>query len=169
MDIRLDAAEHSARQIRAGAARAIVVPDHFFDNERQDLFCEVRIEISTPRQRAQSFDLRAFTVRIGRWEQETGFQFTDPLRALEALGEDVDQRRIEVVDAVPKRLEFLRSFHDLVSFASPRRLAFSKTPCRRGKRKQPATVSRGGLFQGDHRDEEYPSFAGLAATYSSKS
>jgi hypothetical protein len=37
------------------------------------------------------------------------------------------------------------------------------------KQKQPATVSRGGLFQFDHRDEEYPSFAGLAATYSSKS
>jgi hypothetical protein len=37
------------------------------------------------------------------------------------------------------------------------------------KQKQPATVSRGGLFQFVHRDEEYPSFAGLAATYSSKS
>ncbi len=35
-------------------------------------------------------------------------------------------------------------------------------------KKQPATVSRGGLFQFDHRDEEYPSLAGLAATYSSK-
>jgi hypothetical protein len=39
----------------------------------------------------------------------------------------------------------------------------------RAKQKQPATVSRGGLFEFDHRDEEYPSFAGLAATYSSKS
>jgi hypothetical protein len=39
----------------------------------------------------------------------------------------------------------------------------------RPKQKQPATVSRGGLFEFDHRDEEYPSFAGLAATYSSKS
>ena len=42
-------------------------------------------------------------------------------------------------------------------------------PGRIAKQKQPAAVSRGGLFQSDHRDEEYPSFAGLAATYSSKS
>jgi hypothetical protein len=48
---RRNAVDDSAPEIAVGAARKIVMPDHIIDNERQELFCEVRIELSTSRQR----------------------------------------------------------------------------------------------------------------------
>ena len=84
----------------------LVMLDHFAHHEREELFGELRIEAGGFGQCAQPCHLLGFTCGIGRGQTQAGFQPADLLRAFEALGEKVDERRIYVVDAGTQVEEF---------------------------------------------------------------
>lgn len=77
-----------------------MVPDDFIDNEAQEFFAEVGIKIGIAGQGAQPFDLGLFALWIGGRQAMLGLVSADRLRDLEALGEDKDQRRVDIVDAL---------------------------------------------------------------------
>ena len=77
---------------------ALMVTDHFIDDEAQELLRKLRIESRISGELAESSDLSILATRIGGGQ--TGFRFVAPdgLRHLEPLGEHVDKRRIDIVD-----------------------------------------------------------------------
>ena len=77
-----------------------MVPDHFVDHEANELLAEFGIEIGFDRQRAQAFDLKRLAARIARRETGLGLVLAYRLGDAEAFGEHVDQRRVDVVDAL---------------------------------------------------------------------
>ena len=72
----------------------------------EKLLGEIGIELRFPRQRTQTFDLPRFAFRIGRRHVVLGFEPPDGLRAFEPLGQQMDQRRIDIVDAVAQTQKF---------------------------------------------------------------
>src|SRR5690606_18819756 len=76
----------------------LVVANYLASNKGQDLFCEIRIQMSLVSQAAQACDLLLLTGRIGRRHIALRLQRTNSLRAAEALREDVNESRIQIVD-----------------------------------------------------------------------
>ena len=87
------------------------------DNEVQELLGELGVELRIDGQPAESCDLLPFAAGIGGGQPVLGFQHPDLLGDLEALGEQMDQGRIHVVDAVPHPTELRR--HLLVHTREP--------------------------------------------------
>src|SRR5690554_2405367 len=75
-----------------------MVADHFADDEIEELFGEVGIEMGVLRKLAQPRDLLRFACRISRRQAMTGLELAHSLGAAEPLGEHMDQRRIDIVD-----------------------------------------------------------------------
>jgi hypothetical protein len=62
-----------------------MMADHLFDDERQELFGEVRVEVGALRKHTEPLDL-LFLSGFIRWRQpKASLQFADPLCAFEAL------------------------------------------------------------------------------------
>ena len=73
--------------------------DHLVDDEPQELFPEIGIELGVFGQPAESRDLALLTRRVGWRKRVFGLVGAHRLGDAEPLGEHMDQRRIDVVDA----------------------------------------------------------------------
>jgi hypothetical protein len=76
-----------------------MVPDDLLDDEAEDLLRELRVQPRLDGELAQSPDLFGFPLRVRRRQPVGRFELADLLGAPEALREQMDQRRVEVVDA----------------------------------------------------------------------
>lgn len=77
-----------------------MVPDHFVDDEAKEFFGKLGIEIGLLRQLSQPRDLARLAVGIGRGQGGSGLVFADCLRDPEPFGEHMDDRGIDIVDAL---------------------------------------------------------------------
>ncbi len=76
-----------------------MVADHFIDDEAQELLGEVRVELGLLCKPPQPRNLLGFALRIC-WRQPGGcLEGADLLGDLEPLGEQVNEGRVDVVDA----------------------------------------------------------------------
>src|SRR4051812_47205103 len=78
---------------------ALVVVDDLRDDEAQERLGEHRVEAGGVGQGPQPGDLALLTLRVGGREVLLGLEPAHLLRALEALGEKVHERGVDVVDA----------------------------------------------------------------------
>jgi hypothetical protein len=78
---------------------ALVVMDHFGHDEAQELLGERRVETGLLGQCTQPFDLHPLASLVGRRQLGLCLVAPDRLGDLEPLGEQMHQRRIDVVDA----------------------------------------------------------------------
>lgn len=78
----------------------LVVLYDFLNDEPQECFGEIGVEIGSFRQVFEAFDLRGFATRIGRWKVVFRLEFSHGLRVLEALGQREDEDRIQPIYAV---------------------------------------------------------------------
>jgi hypothetical protein len=85
----------------------LMVAYHFGDHEVEKFFGELRIELGIFGQRPQSRNLLGLPSRIGGRQTVRSFQLTDLLSDLEALGEEMHECRIHVVDAHPQPVQLL--------------------------------------------------------------
>jgi hypothetical protein len=85
--------------------------DDLSDDEAEELLREVGIEARLLRERTETLDLAILALRIGGGKAGPRLVATDVLGDPEPLGEQVDQRRVEVVDARAVPLQLLVS-HD---------------------------------------------------------
>src|SRR5215470_20116403 len=85
---------------------SFVMSDDFGHDEREKLLGKVRIELCHLRQRSQPVDLVGLASRIGGRKPAARLEFADGLGALEPLREEVNERGIDIVDAVAKALQF---------------------------------------------------------------
>ena len=81
------------------AGDGLVVVDDFRDDEGEELLGERRVQPGLVGEVAQPRDLGLFTRRVSGRHTLTGLELTHLLGALEALGEKVDQGRVDVVYA----------------------------------------------------------------------
>ena len=79
-------------------ADLLVVLDDLGDDEGEELLSEDRVEPRLLGQRSQACDLLALTSRISRRQVKAGLEQSHLLGAAEALGQEVDESGIEVVD-----------------------------------------------------------------------
>ncbi len=75
-----------------------MVMDHLGDDEPQELLGERRVEARLLGESPEPLDLDAFTFGVGGGQIDGRLVATDRLGDLEPLGEQVDERRIDVVD-----------------------------------------------------------------------
>lgn len=78
----------------------VVVTNDLANDEGEEFFREIGIEPGSLCEFAQTRDLRGFTVRIRCGKTGGSLEFAHGLRLTKALGEHVDQRGIDVVDAL---------------------------------------------------------------------
>ena len=85
-----------------GRADGFVVANHFPDHKGEKFFREVGIELGLNRKGAEPGDLGSLTLRISRRQIVLGLVDANRLRAFEPLRQQMDQRRIDIVNAVPE-------------------------------------------------------------------
>ena len=96
-----------------------VVADHLVDDEAQEFLRKLGIELRLCRQLSQPRDLTLLAAGVGGGQVVQRLVAANRLRHLETLGEHVDQRRIDIVDALaisvqqfvghPRTLSLVRS------------------------------------------------------------
>lgn len=79
----------------------LVVSDDFGNDEVQEGLGELRIKSRLVGERPQPGDLPLLASRVGGRHTVRSLELPDSLGALEALGEQVDQGGVDVVDARP--------------------------------------------------------------------
>ena len=94
------AASRGARHDVGLGGNCFVVADDLGDQEIQELLGELRVELGGYRQRAQARDLPRFARRISRRQPVRRLQSSDLARTFEAFREQMQHRRIEIVDRV---------------------------------------------------------------------
>ena len=85
--------------------------DHLIDDEAQEFFREVGVEIGIRRKLAQAADLPFFPAGIGGRQGVRRLIFADRLRDLEALGEHEHEGGVNVVDALAIPLQSVVHAH----------------------------------------------------------
>ena len=83
-----------------------MVPDDLGDDEVEELLGECRIEVGLDGQRPQPGDLPFFAGRISGRKIMLCLQPAHSLGVLETFGQDMDERRIDIVDACADLFEF---------------------------------------------------------------
>src|SRR5690242_4566551 len=91
------------------SAERLVMPDHLANDEGEVLFRKIRIELGGLRQAAQARNLMLFALRIRGRQIMAGLERPDALGAAKPLRQDMNDRCIDIVDAVPQFLQFCRS------------------------------------------------------------
>src|SRR5690606_17671791 len=84
-----------------GIADPFVVADHLGDDEAHERLREGGVQSGVIREGAQARDLLSLAVRVCGWQSVLGLQHAHPLGVSEALGEQVHEGRVDVVDAAP--------------------------------------------------------------------
>lgn len=79
----------------------LMVADHLVDDEAQEFLGEVWVEMCGFGQTAQPCNLFTLAPRIGGRQAGIGLVPAHRLRHLEAFGQQEDERRIDIVDALP--------------------------------------------------------------------
>lgn len=97
------------------------MPDHFLDDEVEEFLRKIRIELRCFRKRSEARDLLGLTRWIGRRHAPAGLELADGLGAFETLREQMDERRIDIVDAVTQGLELRVCGHLELSICAYRR------------------------------------------------
>ena len=90
----------------SASLRTFVVADHFVDDEAQEFLGKLRIEIGFFREHAKPRDLPRRAGRGGGGKRRLCLVFAHRLSDPEPLGQDVDQRCIDVVNALAERSEY---------------------------------------------------------------
>jgi hypothetical protein len=80
--------------------------DDFLDDKGQEFFCKIGIELRGPGECPKARDLFGFPRRIGRRQTVLRLIFPNLLCAFEALGKQMDERGIDIVDAVSQSEKF---------------------------------------------------------------
>ena len=75
------------------------MPNDLIDDETQELLAECRVESRSIGESSQPGDLHGLTVRVGGSKPDRRLVLTNPFCDLESLGEQVDERGVDVVDA----------------------------------------------------------------------
>jgi hypothetical protein len=83
-----------------------VVADDFLDDEVQELFGEKWIDPGLFGQPAKARDLGGLTGGIGGGKTLAGLELAHRLGAFEALRQQMNKRRIDIVDAVSQSQKF---------------------------------------------------------------
>src|SRR3546814_278719 len=78
----------------------LVVADHLVDDEAQEFLAELGVEVGLARQATQPLDLPRLAAGVGGGQVDPRFQLADRLRHLEAFGEHIDERGVDIVDAL---------------------------------------------------------------------
>ena len=86
-------------------AHFLMVTDHLLDDEAEELLAEFRIEFGLFGECAQARDLALLPRGIGGRKRRAGLVPPHRLGDPEAFGEHVDERCIDVVDALAKACE----------------------------------------------------------------
>lgn len=82
-----------------------MVVNHFGDDEVEKLLGERGVKLGRFGERSQVRDLHALALGVARGHVVCGLEATNLLRELEALGKQVNECRVNVVDAQPKARE----------------------------------------------------------------
>ncbi len=82
-----------------------MMPDHFLDNKTQELLAKFRIKVGLLREFAQPLDLALFARGIGRGQSNLGLVLTHGLRDAKALSQHVNDRGVDIVDALAIGIE----------------------------------------------------------------
>ncbi len=80
--------------------------DHLTHDESQEFLGEFRVQAGGYGQGAQPGDLLGLAGEVRRGQAQAGFQAADLLGAFEALGEEMDQGGVYIVDAGAQGEEF---------------------------------------------------------------
>src|SRR6185295_16643334 len=83
-----------------------MMADDFGDDEVQELLREIGVELGGLGELAQARDLLRLARRVGGRQAMRRLELAHGLRALEALGEQVNERCTDIVDAVAQALQF---------------------------------------------------------------
>jgi len=83
-----------------------MVADHLADDEGEVFFGKLWIKLRVLRQGTQPSDLVFLPGWISSWQIMIGLQSSYTLRTAEALRQNMDHRRIDIVDALAKILQF---------------------------------------------------------------
>src|SRR6478752_1447414 len=85
-----------------------MMPDDFLDDEVQELLGEIRVQMRIFGKLTKTSDLVFLARRIGRRQLVLSLQHADLFGAAKAFGQNVDERRIDIVDrlAVARKLGF---------------------------------------------------------------
>lgn len=75
------------------------MPDHFIDDEAQELFGKFRIEVCIFGKLAHPGDLAFLAPRIGWWQIVFGLVPADGFGDAKPLCQHMDQRNVDIVDA----------------------------------------------------------------------
>ena len=76
-----------------------MVLDNFVDDEAEEFLAEGWIEASFLGERTEAGDLNRFTIGVGGSKADRGLMLADALGDLEAFGQEMHERSIDVVDA----------------------------------------------------------------------
>ena len=87
-------------------ADRLVMADNFRNDKIEEFLREVGIELGGLREASQARDLRRLARRIGGSETVRRLVTADRLGAFEALGQHVDERGVDIVDAVAQAQQF---------------------------------------------------------------
>jgi hypothetical protein len=79
-----------------------VKSDHFTKDKRQELLGKIRVERADSRELPQTADLLSFSAGIASGQSVVGLQFADCPGTPEPLRQHVDDRGIDIIDAVPQ-------------------------------------------------------------------
>ena len=74
-----------------------MMANDFVNNEAEKLFGKLRVQLRFFSQISESRDLAVFAIRIGGRKRGSGFVLPNRLRDSEALSENVNERRIDIV------------------------------------------------------------------------
>ncbi len=85
--------------------------DHFVHDESQELLAEGGVEPCRVGQRPKPGDLYRFAIGVGGGKTNRGLVFADTFGDLEPFSKHMDERRIDVVDAVSALTEYLIVVH----------------------------------------------------------
>ncbi len=88
-----------------------MVADDFIDDEAQEFFGEIGVEVGFGRQPTQPFNLQRFARRVCGGERNFRLQPPDRLRNLEPFGEHGDERGIDIIDATSVVLQHILPVH----------------------------------------------------------
>jgi len=88
------------------APRLLMVLNDFLDDELQKFFSEVWIQICPLGQSAKSVDLFCFPPLVGGRQIEFGFQFANLFGFAKPFSQNVNERRVKIVDGCAVASEF---------------------------------------------------------------
>src|SRR5689334_6652775 len=88
------------------ALDCLVMPDHLAHNERQEFLGKIRIQLRLLCERSQPRHLLCLPRQIGGRQSLCRLELAHCLGELEALGQQVHQRRVDIVDGIAQALQF---------------------------------------------------------------